>query len=187
MSFPLRKESLLELEKNIIIILGCRPLNCVPTVELDGRAKVAFDFYKESKVKSVIVCSGGFTEKDCKHSESTLIMSSLLNLGIDQSDILLESNSTSTIGNAFFTKRLLKERNIAFNKITLVTSCYHEKRSNFIFSKIFQGIEVNYTHCFDYKSKNINESQKMERDSNILTLLEGLDDEIIMEKYMEYL
>lgn len=81
--------------------------------------------------KCTIIISGGDPLKTGK-SEAVVYRDALLALGINNSDIKLESNSMNTYQNAKFTSSLLKKE--AFEQVILVTSDIHLRRSLLYFS-----------------------------------------------------
>ena len=70
-------------------------------------------------------------------------------LGVPRSKILVEERSRDTIGNAYFSRLLLRQK--GKGKITVITSGYHVKRARFIFHKVYGkhnvrliGVDANY-------------------------------------------
>lgn len=71
-------------------------------------------------------------------------------LGVPRGKMLIEGRSRDTIGNAYFSKVLLRSRRLG--RIAVVTSDYHVRRAKFIFRKVygkrqirFIGVKVGYS------------------------------------------
>ncbi len=91
----------------------------------------ALELYKK-KPRSIIV-TGGIIDKGV--SEALVMKNVLLNLGIPEEDIILESKARNTFENGKYTFELIGDVSI-----TLVTSAIHMKRSLFVFRKFFKDI-----------------------------------------------
>lgn len=81
-----------------------------------------------------IILSGG--KVFGKRPEAEIAKRILLSLGVDERDILTEENSRDTYENAKYVKELAKRHNI--NRIILITSAFHMKRSVMLFDKFFK-------------------------------------------------
>lgn len=57
-----------------------------------------------------------------------------LKMGVPEDAILMETKSTSTYENAAFSKEIIDDN--SFNKVILVTSSYHSRRSKYVFQKV---------------------------------------------------
>lgn len=82
-----------------------------------------------------LLMSGGFTVDNLKKSESSEMKKHAINLGVKAKDIFVEEESLDTLGNAVFSKRIVKKN--CFKNLLLVTSDYHLERSLFIFHYVF--------------------------------------------------
>jgi uncharacterized SAM-binding protein YcdF (DUF218 family) len=87
---------------------------------------------KESS--GLVIVSGGATGSSGV-SEARAMSEHLKSMGIPATAILQEVNSKTTIGNAYYTKKLfLEPRHL--RRIVLVTSGFHSKRASLVFRKV---------------------------------------------------
>lgn len=100
-----------------------------------SRVLEAARLYNSCKNSSASSCriaiSGGDPTND-KVSEAFIMSRELTDIGIPQTDLILEDKSYSTFQNAKFLGQILKPAE--FDQIFLVTSGYHIKRSQMLFS-----------------------------------------------------
>jgi len=86
-----------------------------------------------------ILASGGDPGK-LGALESEVMLRDLTGLGVPFADVILESKSNNTFQNAQFSSEILKAR--PFDKIILVTSGMHARRSRAYFSRFVDKVEV---------------------------------------------
>jgi len=95
------------------------------------------DAYRLYKIeKKPIILSGGRVYG--KKSEAQIAKKFLISLGVNERDIIIEENSRDTYENALLVKEILKNKGL--NKIILITSAFHMKRSVQLFKKHFSHI-----------------------------------------------
>lgn len=105
-----------------------------PTLFSYGRIYKTAALYfscKQTNNQCKIILSGGDPLNTGK-SESQASREELLNLGVHSEDIIMEPKSVNTFKNAEFTSAILKSH--VFDRIVLVTSGIHMKRSLLYFS-----------------------------------------------------
>lgn len=110
-------------------------------VELTGSADRLTDsilLWKAGKAKYILFTGGSGILFEQELKEASFAEKFLLDFGIPQSQILLESESRNTFENGLYTKKILEEKKL--KRIILVTSAFHMKRSVAIFKKL--GIDV---------------------------------------------
>jgi uncharacterized SAM-binding protein YcdF (DUF218 family) len=131
---------------NAIVLLGAGADKSIPTGSEEpsffsyGRILETVRLYnscRKTKVICKIVISGG-DAKDHGTPEATVYCNSLLKLGIDASDISLESASMNTWQNAQFTSAAL--RRLGADHVLLVSSGIHLRRSMLYFA--YFGVAV---------------------------------------------
>lgn len=86
----------------------------------------------------VIILSSGWSyalEKPPKITEAQAMKQYAIRFGATENSILLEEYSRDTAGNAYFTKIKILKPN-SWHKVIVVTSDYHEARSEYLFRKI---------------------------------------------------
>lgn len=92
--------------------------------------------YKLAKVPLIIVSGGsGKLISEDEPSEAELVKKVLLISGVPEQDIILETESRNTYENALNTAQLLQAKNLPTEKIMLVTSAFHMRRSMGCFKK----------------------------------------------------
>ena len=170
----------------VAVILGCRLTDKCAGQEIVGRSSVAVDFLIKHK-EILVIASGGKTEPRCEESEARVIEDVLLKHGLDPARIILEDKSKSTLGNAFFTQGILNKVETSISKLYLVTSCYHSKRADMIFSKFSDSLILSGI-CYPYTRLDETESMKYIRDKEILQRMGDLNNrERIMRNFGEWL
>lgn len=107
------------------------------------RVPKAVELLKAKRAQKIIM-SGGQSDPP----EALAMKNAAVNLGVIESDILLETNSTNTGENILFTKALLEEiyglNNI--NRILLVTNFFHLRRC-LLSMKTFMPDWIEYSLC----------------------------------------
>jgi len=87
---------------------------------------------------SRILISGG-VNRTTKENEALRIKKSLLALGIDNKDIILEDKSTNTLENVVFSLQVIEDtiglKNV--KKIIIIVKCYHARRALMTLKKHF--------------------------------------------------
>lgn len=127
-------------KRNAIVVLGAgsvmlSKINILkPTVlaysRINETANLYFSCKKTGNACNVII-SGGDASRTGK-PEAIIYQQELLNLGVNNSDIILEQYSTNTYKNAEFTSAILKSK--SFDNVFLVTSGLHMRRALMYFS-----------------------------------------------------
>lgn len=111
-------------------------LNFHPGVD---RLLQALQLYYEGKVKKILLAGGSGSLTDQKNKEAEFLKTYLLKTGFPQSDLIIEPESRNTYENACNSAKLLKERG-GEEKLLLITSAYHMRRSKQCFRK--QGLNA---------------------------------------------
>ncbi|OQY41419.1 MAG: hypothetical protein B6227_05110 [Fusobacteriia bacterium 4572_74] len=91
--------------------------------------------YKEYPKK--IIITGGIVYNGEK-SEGSVYKELMVDLGVPESDIIIEGRSRTTEENAVLTKKIMSEN--GYKDAVIITSATHMKRSKYIFEKY--GVEV---------------------------------------------
>ena len=100
------------------------------------RAIKAVEFFKCFQSSKIVTCGWAY-RYDSGINIADALKSYIINhLGINNSDVIAESNSRDTVGDAYYTKINLA---LLFNwkKVCVVTSDYHVKRTQEIFNFIY--------------------------------------------------
>lgn len=105
-------------------------------------------YYFENKVDKILI-AGGSGKLFQGEKEAEVIQKYLLSVGVDQRDILLDTNSRNTHENALYTSKIIAEKDLK-GPFLLSTSAVHMPRSFACFQK--KGIPV-VPYPVDYTGK----------------------------------
>jgi uncharacterized SAM-binding protein YcdF (DUF218 family) len=126
--------------KNAIILLGAGAVK-VPKIEqvkpsvlgygrLQESARLYFSCKKTNSDCKIITSGGDGTHAG--ESEAVVYKTALISIGVQPSDIIIESNSLNTFKNAELSSKILESS--PFNQVFLVTSAFHLNRSLLYFN-----------------------------------------------------
>ncbi len=116
----------------VVVILGDRPVEGMPSMEMVKRVRFGVPL-AEQEDALCIVFSGGVTSG--KESEAEL-MDRMARMEFPEIPIpfVLEKRSVDTIGNAYFTGRLIER--MEHGHIIVATSPFHALRAGYIFKHV---------------------------------------------------
>jgi uncharacterized SAM-binding protein YcdF (DUF218 family) len=122
------------------VVLGGGVNDFAPDIDGEGtpgseaylRLICAYRLYKIDR-KPIIISGGRIFER---RPEAEIAKRILLSLGVNEKDILMEAKSKDTFENAKYVKELSDKHGI--NRIVLITSAFHMKRSMLLFDKFFK-------------------------------------------------
>ncbi len=155
----------------IIVVLGDRPDGDTPTEEMLKRVRLGVRLVAEEDA-SLIIYSGGRTSG--RHSEGFLMQQIAEDEFPDLAmPAVIEPKSLDTIGNAYFTARVLE--NVNFERMFVVTSPSHATRAGFIFNSVFEGRAEVRTFGQVPDRPSVNEEEAMELAHLILDGIEPMD------------
>lgn len=119
----------------IVVILGCRPEGENPTAEMVKRVRHGIGVADRIAAPAVVF-SGGRTSG--RYSEAHL-MHRIAEEEFPWFDLpsYIEARSLDTIGNAYFSARILQTT--AYAGLCVVTSPYHIERAEYIFRRVIGG------------------------------------------------
>lgn len=112
---------------DFIIILGARVKGTEPSLSLQYRIDAAADYLKRN-TNTVAIASGGMGQGE-DISEAEAIKRGLISQGIDKSRIILEDQSTDTVENLTFSKKMLPDN---MKHGLVVSNDFHIFRSKMI-------------------------------------------------------
>jgi uncharacterized SAM-binding protein YcdF (DUF218 family) len=96
----------------------------------------ALVLYKRGLIKKILLsCDDGRLLGD-RVSEVDISKTTLLQLGIPESDIIIENKGRNTRENAVYTKELLEKMHLDTSRLLLITSAHHMRRSMGCFDKV---------------------------------------------------
>tara|TARA_Y100000310_G_scaffold345406_1_gene464615 strand:- start:10169 stop:10708 length:540 start_codon:yes stop_codon:yes gene_type:complete len=119
-----------------IIVLGCEFKNNNLGKESKSRVKQGIKLYKKGLSKNLVLAGGTKRKKYLSYYMKQYARK----LGIPTKNLFTEELSKDTIGNALFTKPIIKKQK--WKNLILVTSDYHLERSLYIFHQVYGN---NYT------------------------------------------
>ena len=134
-----------ENEKGLIVILGGGVISNTPNNNLgelsDSSMQRVYNGYLMYKnLNFPIIVTGGTLDKTNNIPEAFKMKEVLLKMGVKPSDIYLETKARNTNENAKFVSEVAKK--LKKEKIYLVTSAIHMKRSYEIFKKYIKTIKL---------------------------------------------
>lgn len=118
------------MQADYVLILGGPLEGDRPSPLLYERIQTAADYLKEHPDMKA-VCSGGIKGKHQRLSEAEIMKRSLMELGIPEERILLETQAKTTLQNFLYTKQMLGED----AKVIYVSNRFHIYRSGIIMEK----------------------------------------------------
>ncbi len=80
----------------------------------------------------------------CEHTSADMLQIAV-EMGVPESDILIDEQSESTYDNAVYSRQIIEEN--GFTSAIVITSDYHMRRSRLVFKKEFRGTDVRLVYC----------------------------------------
>jgi uncharacterized SAM-binding protein YcdF (DUF218 family) len=99
------------------------------------RLMAGIKLYKTGKAKKIMISSGSGQLMNPNEKEALFIKSYLLDIGIPEKDLIIESESKNTRENAVYSAKILNKEYINGNYL-LVTSAFHIPRAKSCFTKV---------------------------------------------------
>ncbi len=129
---------------DVAIILGGilsvdTKINRIQFSKSNDRLMQAVDLYHKEKIKKIFFVGGSGSIAHPEFKEAVYVRNFLLNIGIPDSAIIIETESRNTHENAINAKKILTEKKIS-SKVLLITSAFHMPRSIGCFERA--GINV---------------------------------------------
>ncbi len=116
-------------QENVVVVLGCKVRNGVPSLMLQRRLEAAYDYLVQHPDVPVIVCGGQGPDESI--SEAQCMYEYLTAKGIEEGRILLDDRSVSTYENLQNAKEYLVSHQLG-STITIVTDGFHQYRASMI-------------------------------------------------------
>jgi len=152
-----------------VIVLGKKINKERDHQELAGRIKKGIEVFNSERYEYLIL-SGGNTDDEDQITEAEVMKEFAIDQGVNSENILLEKKSKGTIGNAYFTRKLLSQKELdECSSISVVTSCYHSNRVKFVFTQVYgDRFDINVDNCYETESgdhsQEENESMKLAKE-----------------------
>lgn len=161
----------------LVVVLGHRLVGAGIHSQLRNRVDMGVTALQSTDA-SHIICSGGQTNEAVPHTEAEVMKEHAIERGLSPEQILTEEYSRDTIGNAYFTRRLIEDRMDAPTTVFLATSTYHEDRSAYIFEQVFgDGYRIDTSFSVDTPPNNTypREHQSLEQAQTFFDPIEAGD------------
>jgi hypothetical protein len=145
---------------NAVIVLGRKETSDDPEdYELKGRIRIGIEVLQRDD-GDYLILSGGKTSS--RIPECEIMAKYAIGLGADSARIVKECHSLDTIGNGYFTRKLIDSlKNV--KSVCVVSSCYHMPRVKYVFEMCFgNDKKLDFNHCFEFGFSQDSEKRKME-------------------------
>jgi len=168
-----------------VVVLGVKINSKKISNELKGRTDTGIIKFYESNADFLIL-SGGRTNLNYS-AECEIMCRYAMVKGVPREKIILDPNSLDTIGNAFFTHKII-EKIESMTEIIVVSSCYHMERIQFIFSMCYgPKYNLDFTFCYNYPGKEEHEKHSLNLAMNFFRNIEPGDCQMIEKRlYSEH-
>lgn len=146
--------------KKAVVVLGMRFNGPDPSHELAGRIENGLKAFERTD-SNFIIFTGGFTNRDLVFSEAYGMEKYARKISEGKlKGSLLEEQAMDTLGNGLFSSQIIRQLGIQVAYI--VTSCYHEERSLYIFRhSLPESVEVSSIDCYKTDGGN-SESERIQ-------------------------
>ena len=118
-------------EGDIIIVFGCRTYGYTPGKQLQSRLDTAQKLL-EALPEAVCIVSGGEGQNE-RVAEAYSMCEYLVNKGIERERIYTEAGSRNTYENIEFSKAIIEENGLEYDRIIGVSSDFHIPRVKYLF------------------------------------------------------
>ncbi|MFP8956583.1 YdcF family protein [Natrialbaceae archaeon A-CW3] len=118
----------------VVVTLGRQLRSKSDVDELHDRVETGIDVFQQTD-SPYLVFSGGRTNQVRPWSECAVMEAYALEASVDPERIRLEERSLDTIGNGYFSRRLIDELPTDVDTVYLVTSEYHLERATYVFDQ----------------------------------------------------
>lgn len=124
--------------------------------ELIGRLETALASAEKYPNAYIAVTGGGTARNNSSVTEAGQMAKWLIKRGIDESRIIIEDESLSTVNNAQFTCALLNEKHPQIEHLAIVTSDYHQGRGALLFEAeaILSGYSMSVVSIASYRTED---------------------------------
>lgn len=139
----------------------------------------AIDLYKSNKIKKICIVGKHGDVNDKGLNEAVQLKDQLVEWGIPEIDIIIETESRNTHENAKFTAALLKQSYPHFNSFLLITSARHMKRAKASFEKVEMNVTPFSTDQYVGKERFYHWNEFIIPDSDTFTGWFGLIKEML--------
>lgn len=138
-------------KKSVVIVLGQQLRDESLHSELRGRVDVGIELLRKVDAE-YLVCSGGRTNPEIPIAESEAMFAYAVEQSLEPSQVIVEDQSAGTIGNGYFTRRVVEDFD-GISTVYVVSTCYHMERVKYVFEQCYgEDYEINTDHCYEAES-----------------------------------
>lgn len=147
----------------VVVVLGHQLRSSSIHPELRGRVDVGIDALRSTD-STYLLFSGGARSPVVSTTEAEVMREYATGHGVDPGEILLETRSKDTIGNGYFTRRLVDEMNHDIDTIHLVSSRYHMTSAEYVFRQCFgDEYAIDCSRCYGGSGSDTDRSHGHEK------------------------
>lgn len=133
----------------VVVVLGHQLRSESIHPELRGRVDAGIDALRSTDA-SYLLFSGGSTNPVVSADECEVMREYAIERGVDPTRVLLETRAEDTIGNGYFSRRLVDEIGEEIATIYIVSSCYHMESAEYVFRQCFgDEYDVDGSYCHE--------------------------------------
>lgn len=147
----------------IVVSLGHRLKSETIHPHLKRRVDASIDAFRRTDARHLFF-SGGRANPAIPKTECEVMRAYAVERGGDQTRLHLDEQALDTIGNGFFTRRMVDELDEEIATVHVVTADYHAKRAKFVFEQCYgDRYEITVDHCIetDVPSNQTREQQRV--------------------------
>ncbi|WP_254769309.1 YdcF family protein [Salinilacihabitans rarus] len=120
----------------VVVTLGHRLAGDAIHPHLRARVDAGITAVRETTA-SALVFTGGHTNPAVPRAECEVMREYALERGVDPDRIVVEDRALDTVGNGYFSRRLVDDLDRTVDSLFLVTADYHVPRSRYVFEQCF--------------------------------------------------
>lgn len=160
------------------------------TLSSQTRARMAVDMFRQGLAPRIITSGKWWHRLTAQPpiTEAEAMQNMVIELGVAPSQVIAETRSQDTVGNAFFVKRQITEPQ-EWRRLALVTDAAHTKRAQFIFRHVMgPNYDIAVYPTLDLPSETVaaREALDLQRDEERLGQLPP-GDEAVLTSHLGYL
>lgn len=170
----------------VVIVLGNRLESATIHDHLRGRVDLGIRLFREQDGDALLM-TGGRTNPDVDAAESEVMRDYAVERGVDPDDVFVERRGKDTVGNAYFSRRML-ERQLDSSTVRVATSCYHVARAVYIFEYCFgDAYDISAPDCYDsdVPTSQLSEDHSISLNRRLFAPVEPGDLDAIRDRMIE--
>jgi vancomycin permeability regulator SanA len=134
---------------SVVVVLGNRLVSESVHPTLRGRLDTGIELFRDVDAEYLLF-SGAQTNEEVPAAECEVMRDYAVREGVPEEQILLDRDARDTVGNGYFSRRLVDGLDESVETVYVVSSCYHMDRATFVFEQCFEpDYEVVGDRCYD--------------------------------------